>query len=247
MPRFGPQPLFHNVTRHIEAKIGSGELSPGDRLPSERWLQVELGVSRTTVRRALGELVTTGVLEPRGRATYVARPADPAREATPVSFTELARTRGLTASARVLERRVRPATWEEAETFRIAPGAEVFDLRRLRLLDGAAIAVDHDRAPLRRLPDAMAIDFTTASFYASLAEAGHAPAQSHLQIEARTATEAERALLEITEAVPVLVAFDRSTDRAGDTVTLGCSVYRADRHRFLTTLAHAARAAPARG
>jgi GntR family transcriptional regulator len=246
MPRFGPQPLFHNVTRHIQAKIGSGDLSPGDRLPSERWLQDELGVSRTTVRRALDELVSAGALEARGRATYVARPPDPAQSGTPVSMTELARARGLTATAKVLERRVRPATWDEAETFRIVPGAELFELRRLRLLDGAAIAVDHDRTPLRRLPNAMAIDFTSASFYASLAEAGRAPAHSHLQIEARNPTEEERTLLEMAEPTPVLVAAGRTTDQAGETLTLGSTVYRADRHRFLATLAHAARPAPVR-
>jgi GntR family transcriptional regulator len=243
MTRVGPQPLFHDVTRHIQAKIASGELAPGDRLPSERWFQDELGVSRTTVRRALNELETTGALEPRGRATYVATRPDATRQTTPVSFTELARVRGLTASARVLERRIRPATWEEAEVFRVAPGADVFELRRLRLLDGAAIAVDHDRTPLRRLPNALQIDFTSASFYASLAAAGHVPAHSHVQIEARSPTEEERGLLEIAETVPLLVAFDQAKDRAGETITLGCSAYRADRHRFLTTLAHAVRSA----
>lgn len=242
MPRSGPQPLFHNVTRHIEAKIQSGEFAAGDRLPSERWFQEALGVSRTTVRRAFEELVNAGALEPRGRATYVAKEAQQDESNTLLSLTELARARGLTPTSRVLERRVRPATWEEAEIFAMAPGADLFELRRLRMLDGAAISLDHDRAPLRRLPNAMEIDFTTASFFGSLVKAGHAPVQSHLQIEARLANEEERGLLEMTaQASPVLVMTEQATDRARATVTLGRSVFRSDRHRFLATFTRSAR------
>src|SRR5665213_3658668 len=64
---------------HIKALIASGSLAPGDRLPPERELAVRLGVSRPTLREAVGALVIMGLLESRqGAGTFVARTADEA-------------------------------------------------------------------------------------------------------------------------------------------------------------------------
>jgi GntR family transcriptional regulator len=230
-----PQPRFHSVFREIATRIERGVLSPGDRLPSERWFGDDLGVSRTTVRRAIEELVATGLVEPRSGALYVAPGAAAAPANRLQSLTELARARGLEPTARVLLQRERAATLDEAELFRIAPGAALFELRRLRLLDGVAVAIDHDRVPLRLLPGAASLDFTTASLFGALEAAGSEPIQARLQIEARAATAEEAELLELAPAAPLLVATEHATDRAGALVNLGVTAYRSDRHRFLAT------------
>jgi len=51
---------FEEVCRAIREGIQRGETPPGSLLPSERQLQQIYGVSRTTVRRALAELVASG-------------------------------------------------------------------------------------------------------------------------------------------------------------------------------------------
>ena len=67
-----PQPLYLRVYRLIADEIASGSLRPGDRLPSERELTERLGVSRATVRRALGELAMDGlVTASAGRGSFV--------------------------------------------------------------------------------------------------------------------------------------------------------------------------------
>jgi GntR family transcriptional regulator len=237
-----PQPRFHSVFRGIASRIERGELSPGDRLPSERWFGDDFGVSRTTVRRAIEELVSTGLVEPRNGALYVARGAvAPSNRLQ--SLTELARARGLEPTARVLAQGTRAATLDEAELFGIAPGADLFELRRLRLLDGVAVAIDHDRVPLRLLPRAAAIDFTTASLFAALEAAGSELVEARMQIEARAATAEEAELLALDPSAPLLVATERATDRAGHVVNLGVTAYRSDRHRFLATFTRAQRPA----
>jgi GntR family transcriptional regulator len=234
VPPAAPQPRFHSVFRQIATRIERGELAPGDRLPSERWFGDDFGVSRTTVRRAIEELVATGLVEPRNGALYVS-PGSAAPSNRLQSLTELARARGLEPTARVLAQIVRAATLDEAELFRIAPGADLFELRRLRFLDGVAVAIDHDRIPLRLLPDAAAIDFTAASLFAELEAAGSELVQARLQIEARAATAEEAALLALAPAAPLLVGTEHASDRAGQIVNLGVTAYRSDRHRFLAT------------
>ena len=61
----GPVPASGQVVDHISALIAANELHPGDRLPGERDLAVQLGVTRGEVRRGIGYLAALGVLEVR--------------------------------------------------------------------------------------------------------------------------------------------------------------------------------------
>lgn len=65
------QSAYEAIVAQIESAIDSGELRPGDRLPSERQLMEQFRVSRPTVREAMRVLQATGVLavhagDPRG-------------------------------------------------------------------------------------------------------------------------------------------------------------------------------------
>lgn len=68
-----PEKLSQSVVRQIERLILLGVLRPGERLPSERDLSERLGVSRPSLREALGELQEAGLLITRaGAGIYVA-------------------------------------------------------------------------------------------------------------------------------------------------------------------------------
>ncbi|MCG6901663.1 MAG: FCD domain-containing protein [Rhodobacter sp.] len=68
-----PEKLSHSVVRQIELLILRGILRPGERLPSERELSERLGVSRPSLREAVSELQTRGLLDTRaGAGIYVA-------------------------------------------------------------------------------------------------------------------------------------------------------------------------------
>jgi GntR family transcriptional regulator len=229
-------PLYHRVYREIAREIENGALQHGDRLPSERRLCDALGVSRATVRRAIEQLAADGLVEGRGRGSYVRGEALAEPPNALVSLSELGRSRGLETSARVLAADLRPATIDEAEAFGIAPGAELFELRRLRMLDGLPISVDQNRVPLRLIPDAALIDFTTASLYEALDRAGHAPLRADYELEARAADEQEAELLGLAPGAPVLFATTVAIGEDGRVLDLGRTVYRADRYRFQATL-----------
>lgn len=60
------------VVDHIRSLIVSGSLRPGDRLPAERELALQIGVSRPTVRAGLRALAAMGVVQSRhGSGTYI--------------------------------------------------------------------------------------------------------------------------------------------------------------------------------
>jgi GntR family transcriptional regulator len=230
------QPLYHRVYREISKEIENGALQPGDRLPSERWLCDELGVSRATVRRAIEELTADGLVEGRGRGSFVTDEALAEPAGTLMSLSELGRSRGLDASARVISAGVRAATIDEAELFAIAPGAELFELQRLRMLDGLPISLDHNRVPLRLAPGLADLDFTTASLYEALDGAGTPPRRADYELEARGADPTEAELLGLAPGAPVLFATTVAIGAQGKVVDLGRTVYRADRYRFHASL-----------
>jgi len=66
-------PLYQQLRQQLYSRIRGGEFAPGDMLPSENQLCEEYGVSVTTARRALLELVKEGVVRRRmGVGTMVA-------------------------------------------------------------------------------------------------------------------------------------------------------------------------------
>ncbi len=68
-----PEPLHRQLYEALRQGILNGQLAPGNRLPSTRTLQAELGVARNTVLAAFDQLLAEGYLESRtGSGTFVA-------------------------------------------------------------------------------------------------------------------------------------------------------------------------------
>ncbi len=68
------KPIYEQITNQVKAAILSGELSPGDALPSMRLLAKELRISVITTKRAYEELEREGFVETVvGKGSFVAR------------------------------------------------------------------------------------------------------------------------------------------------------------------------------
>jgi GntR family transcriptional regulator len=126
----------------------------------------------------------------------------------------------------------------EAEQLRIAPGADLFDLHRLRFLDGLLVVLEHNRLPLSACPALADTDFTTASLYATLraADPPQLPRVADYSVEARHPTAREMELFEIGATMPMLVATTLTSNQAARPIELTVQVYRGDRYRFRASI-----------
>jgi DNA-binding GntR family transcriptional regulator len=232
---------YQRVQESLAEELARDRRPPGSPLPPERALAEHFGVSRVTMRRALDELERAGAVSrtPAGAwAVAGARIGEPPNEL--MSFTEMAASRGLTPRARVLTQRVRPATIDEAETLGLAPGAPLFELERLRLMDEVRILVDRTRIPLALAPDLGDVDFVAVSLYAVLEERyGIRAARARLSVEAVAADERFAALLELGPGGPLLRCEQLTEDETGRRIEMCEMVYRGDRYRFRATLVRA--------
>jgi DNA-binding transcriptional regulator YhcF (GntR family) len=97
-PADGSAP-YEQIRTQLAAHVDSGELQPGDRLPTVRRLATDLGVAANTVARAYRELEASGVIETRGRAGSFVTGNRVEREAKEAAVAYLARTKALGLSA----------------------------------------------------------------------------------------------------------------------------------------------------
>jgi GntR family transcriptional regulator len=222
-------PRHAAIAQSLRAEILGGELGPGSALPSEAQLSARFGVSRGTVRHALGALRAEGlIVGGRGRAPTVTRPGLSQSFDQLVSFSVWARRLGRKPSARTLELTRRPADPESAEELGVAPGTHVFHYKRLRLLDGAPVMVEHTTMiePVGRL--LLDCDLDGGSIYEQLGERGIEFAEAHQTIAAIGAGAEDAALLGIRRRAPILEVRRRALSPTGTPLEWARDRYRAD-------------------
>ena len=197
-------PRYHEIEQALRARIAA--LAPGDGLPSDAALCEEFGVSRMTARQAVQVLAQEGLVERiRGRGTFVAEPSAHRQAGNLLSFTTEMRGQNRVPSSRLLERRVRPATPDEAARLRLKAGANVIVIRRLRLADGQPIVVE--TAALREAcaPAVLAADLDSGSLHETLFAAGFWPTRGRGILLAEAATAADAEVLGVPAGSPLLV------------------------------------------
>ena len=236
VPAAPPPSGGDRATRRDQLKRGLQAIlqqtGDGMRLPPERELAERLGVARETLRRALAELQTDGVLQRRqGAGTFVAGHSW-VKPLVLRSFTEDMRERGLVASSSVLSVAAVRADAKVAHKLKAIPGSPVWHIRRLRLASGEPMALEE--AWLRRalLPGFDPRSLDTQSLYEVMQRHGIVVRNAAQEIQATVLTEDEAVLLDVAPFSPALLVERQVFSQAGEVVEFGKSIYRADRYRF---------------
>jgi GntR family transcriptional regulator len=205
---------------------------------SDASLAKRFGVSRITVRRAVDELVTHGVLyRIQGRGTFVRR--NKLREKlTLTSFLE-AWTQvagGFNVKVAIFEPRV-PVPAADAERLGIAPGTHVTYVRRLRFQKDMLVAIDERYIRAEHCTRLTKQDIETSSLVDYLRDReGIAIDHGEMEIEARAADHDEARLLGIKPGQPILVRRVTFVTRNNEAIHTGESIYRADHTSYRLTL-----------
>jgi GntR family transcriptional regulator len=166
-----PVPLHHQLQEQLRAAIDAGDIPPGGRLPSELDIAAQTGVSRTTVRRAMDELVHAGLIHrQRGRGSYVVRPPEDTADAVLFRVTSpllYPRSPAARWERRTLTMRSPVTAPRLAGQFALPPQAPLLRLTRLCLLDGRPVALETSVLP--QLPLGVAEHaLTDAALYGAL-------------------------------------------------------------------------------
>lgn len=205
--RRSPLPFYFQLAELLEHQIAEGQLALGARLPSEPDLCKEFGLSRTTVRQALGRLEQRGLIDRRkGQGTFV-REGAPGLwllQSSEGFFQDEVDRAGRAVTSRTLraERGELPA-WA-CESLDLPAGSTGATLERLRSVDGAVALYVVNHIPEVLAEAAMTIANSDESLYRRLYErAGVLPHGGRRTLEAVPAEEWLAALLELEPGAPV--------------------------------------------
>ena len=222
-------PRYREIEAALRARIA--RLRPGQRLPSDADLCAEFGVSRMTARHAMAQLADEGLVRrDPGRGTFVAEPPTHRRANFLMTFSHEMRRSGRVPSSYVVERRVRPALDGERVDLRLAHGAKVVALYRVRLADDEPVATELAVLTPRCAEAVMAADLETGSLHEVLIAAGIVPSRGRATIGAMAADETDAALLEVAPGAPLLVERRLIYDQRGRPIERTESRYAAERY-----------------
>ena len=235
--RSRPEPLWHQVEQAIRASIESGHWQPGSQLPGEESLCMQLGVSRITIRHALANLESQGLLrKEHGRGTFVRSPRLVAGVRGLTSFTEEMSVLGLRATNRLLAVDRITADQDLADGLEIAVGNPVVRIRRLRLGDEQPIGVQTSSLRADRVPGLDAALLGERSLYRVLrAQFGIVPVQADETYRVGVADPQSAELLHIEHRAPVFIVQRVTSDERGP-FEVTHSIMRGDRYEIRSTL-----------
>ncbi|CDO36947.1 MULTISPECIES: GntR family transcriptional regulator [Novosphingobium] len=216
-------PLGERIRAEVEARIVSGELSPGERLPTEAELMAHYACSRMTVNKALSALAAAGLIERRKRAgSFVSRPRVHSMVLDIPDLAEEIAARGQRHQYRLRKREI-----TEGPDSPFGPDrGRVLSLAGVHYANDAAFAVEHRQVDLTAVPDIEFVDFAEQAPGSWLLR--HVPWD-----EAETRIAAEGADAEVASWMMVApgtatLLVERRTWRGKDSITFVRQHFRGD-------------------
>ncbi|NLC52294.1 MAG: GntR family transcriptional regulator [Firmicutes bacterium] len=232
-------PKYIQLKELLEQQIDDGVWSPGEKIPSEAELQQMFGISRTTVRLAIKELIVEQKLVTvQGRGTFVVEPKVENTLPELTSFTEDIQEKGFQPGSTVLSVTREQASDSVRKALQMEEDGEVLKLARLRTIDGAPVGlhVAYLNTALLRGKTDLSIAENESLYSVLERDHGLKICDAQETIEALPADAYRSTLLEVPEGFPLLHLRRITYLESGEPVEYVKMWYRADRYRYSVKL-----------
>lgn len=227
-------PLHAQIKNALRARILDGSYAPLSQLPSESELGASFDVSRITVRQALRDLQREGLIYTlQGKGSFVSRPKAFQNVSSLMGFAESMSAMGYEVVNQLLDLRFVAADAEVARRLQLAEGAEVTEIRRVRLLNRAPVSLEVTFVPAslgRKLAQA---DLVTRDIFLIIENEGGLPlGHADLKIDATLADAELAAALHTSEGAPVMRIERLTHDTQGRPIDFEFLYFRADTFQY---------------
>ncbi|MGT2911609.1 GntR family transcriptional regulator [Streptococcus cameli] len=227
------KPLYLQLVDVLENKIRE-TMTANEKLASERELTQIYNVSRITVRLALKELESRGLLyKKHGKGTYVSEISDSMVDLSSMySFTEQMKKMGKDPETKVLSFQTVEATEHIAKQMHLEQGELVFEIERLRMANHIPMMVERTYVPQSLFAELTAEMLQKRSLYDSFRDLGQVVRQADEEFYASIALENEAQHLNIAIGNPVLHVVRKTYNTKNRVIEYTFSIARADQFRY---------------
>lgn len=234
---FNPFPKYLQIREILLRRI-ERDFKLGEQFPTEKELCAEFGVSRETVREALGWLVRKGLISRhRGQGTFVTKRLDRVVDNRLTGLTEHFSELKLDTEAKVLEKGPIDPPADIVAAIGVPPDEAIYHIVRLRTFEKRPLAVHESFMPLEYGVQVAKLDLRHTSIVHELEHTlGIAFWEDHQQIEAVVADTGMAILLDVPLGAPLLLMTRLYLTEGNRAVVLFRSHYRADRYFYTVKL-----------
>jgi GntR family transcriptional regulator len=245
------QPMYQQIAEKLRAQIESGELAPGDQLPTELELRDRYSSSRNTIRDAIKRLTSQGLVETRpGQGTFVTRRIDPfvtvlsgnPRKSGSLegSITYLSEVNESHRKPRVTTPKVEVQTpsVEISRRLRVAPSTHVVSRHESRYIDGIPWSLQTSFYPMDFITKGatrllMAEDIPEGAVQYLSETIGIQQIGYRDWITARVPDTNEQSFFGLAHDATVFEIFRTGFDQTGTPLRVTVTVWPADRNQFI--------------
>jgi GntR family transcriptional regulator len=247
------QPMYQQIAEKLRAQIESGELAPGDQLPTELELRDRYSSSRNTIRDAIKRLTSQGLVETRpGQGTFVTRRIDPFVTVLSGDPEALGGAEGATYLSEVSESHRRPSRTIPKVEIQV-PSAEVS--RRLRVPPNTQVVSRHESRYIDGIPWSLQTSFYLMDFITKgatrllMADDITEGAVRYLRetigvkqvgyrdwITARVPDANEQSFFGLAHDATVFEVFRTGFDQTGTPLRVTVTVWPVDRNQFIVNI-----------
>ena len=217
--------------QRIADDIEKGNYPVGSRIPPEHELEETYQVSRVTVRRALAELTSEGLLERKqGKGTFVSTPRISQDLKSIHSFHDSCKKNGVRAGTKVIHVTEIDADATDIQDLNLREGDRVVETLRIRSADGEPVTLEKNH--FSTVYSYLENENLNGSLYNVLRDYGVEPKEATHSISLTFATEAQAKLLNIETGSPLIRLKEVVFDQKGRPLHNSLQLIRGDRFVF---------------
>lgn len=231
------QPLYMQIVKELEGRIENGLYQDGTRLASEPELAAEFGVSRGTLREALGILEKEGYLiREHGKGSFIRTKHKVFAGIEKLeALTTTIRNAGYVASDQVLEIREEKLSKSECKILQLSPESRGFVVESVRMADDVPVIYCYDVIPMTVIEDMETMQ--KRRNYECMTEflrqmSRHEPLQYESTLAAVLAEKPVTSFLKVPVNVPLIRLRGCILDYSGMPINYGVQYFNAEAYQF---------------
>ncbi len=231
------KPLYEQMKEVIIQKIHSGEYVSGDCLPGERALMQQYGVSRITIRQAIGALVNEGIVyRKHGKGTFVAEKKVERPLASLLGIAEELTMEDIDVTIDVLKSGIEKPSLEVRKALGLHSDQSVFMVKRLISTQQSPLVIinDYVSESIKYVFDNCILERDI--FYVQLEKCGYKIGHGEQRISAGSAADDEVQLLKCKKNAPILVVKRTTFDTDNNPLIYSNISYRGDKYEYFINL-----------